>query len=381
MTKGRIAIVACMIVGLLGGYSYAGSAPMVIGIAESAGFCGAHDGPLPKATEPAEPTLTPTSSGPAEPTPTPTPIEPTKTPTPTITVTVAPTETPTITPTLTPVPEPPVGNIDEVEKYAWNEIGGWYDLRPYYGGVTVTDNGLYGYAWQENVGWIRMGSSDSPPYTNTDWMDWGVNNDGYGNLSGYAWSENAGWINFASKDSQVKIDAWGNFDGYAWSENAGWISLASNGPVYYGVKTGWLPLYPSPTPTSTPGAQVLTLIPSSTVVNTGDLLAIYLTVKEAIADGRKLAAYIVVQTPGGGWMSFVPEKGGGFELAQGIKPASSSMQIPVLEAKIFSSTIGAGLARGDYWFAAAIFHAGDPITFDNWRSIALYYSETIVTRQ
>jgi len=205
-------------------------------------------------------------------------------------------------------------------------------------------------------------------------MNWGVNSDEYGNLSGYAWSENAGWINFASKDSQVKIDAWGNFDGYAWSENAGWISLASNGPVYYGVKTGWLPL-----PTPTPAPEVLEFIPSATTVNTGDLLTMYLSVKKTVADGRKLAAYILVQLPGGGWMSFVPKQGGGFELVNGIKPAALSMQIPPLEARIFRGLIGPGLARGNYWFGAAIFHVGDPITLDNWRSIALYYSETTVT--
>jgi len=89
----------------------------------------------------------------------------------------------------------------------------------------------------------------------------------------------------------------------------------------------------------------------------------------------------VVQTPGGGWMSFVPKKGGGFELAQGIRPAATSMQILVLDAKIFSSTVGAGLAKGDYWFCAAIFKAGSPITLDNWRSQAVYYSEAVVTRQ
>jgi len=292
--------------------------------------------------------------------------------------TETPTETPTVTPTIAATPVPPKGNIDESDKYAWNELGGWYDLRPYYGGVTVTADGLYGYAWQENVGWIKLGADENPPYANTDWMNWGVNNDGFGNLSGYAWSENAGWINFNPIDSQVKIDAWGNFDGYAWSENAGWISLASSGEVYYGVGTEWLP---PPAPTPTPETQVLNLTPSSTVVDTGDLLTIYLSVKEAIGDGDKLTAYIVVQTPGGGWMSFVPKKGGGFELAQGIRPAATSMQIPVLDAKIFSSTVGAGLAKGDYWFCAAIFHAGNPITFDNWRSQAVYYSEAIITRR
>lgn len=54
-------------------------------------------------------------------------------------------------------------------------------------------------------------------------------------LSGYAWSENVGWIKFAEPggslyDGGVKLQ--GNFlIGYAWSENVGWVVF---GPAYEG---------------------------------------------------------------------------------------------------------------------------------------------------
>jgi hypothetical protein len=180
------------------------------------------------------PTLTPTS------TPTQTPTNtPTLTPTITRTPTQTPTQTPTPTPTITPTPAPGTGNIDWNNKWAWGDKVGWYNYRPTGGGATVTNTGLYGYIFHENVGWIKLSYSDTPPYGNTTATNWGVNNDGNGNLSGYGWSEIAGWINFHPTHSQVVIDSSGNFSGYAWSENAGWIHFGSTSPVSYKVKTAW----------------------------------------------------------------------------------------------------------------------------------------------
>jgi uncharacterized repeat protein (TIGR02543 family) len=119
------------------------------------------------------------------------------------------------------------GNIDTTDKYAWSENSGWVNFNDANGGVTVYDDHLEGYAWAENIGWVRLGTYTSGgihTYANTSQTDYGVNNDGAGNLSGYAWSETAGWINFNPSDSQVTIDAsTGDFDGYAWAENVGWI--------------------------------------------------------------------------------------------------------------------------------------------------------------
>jgi len=94
---------------------------------------------------------------------------------------------------------------------------------------------LPGYAWGENIGWIRLGSYDgggSHTYANTSATDYGVNRDAHGNLSGYAWGSNMGWINF-NPSGGVTIDPdTGHFDGYAWGENIGWIHFKGPG---YGV--------------------------------------------------------------------------------------------------------------------------------------------------
>ena len=66
--------------------------------------------------------------------------------------------------------------------------------------MTVYSDHLEGYAWSENMGWIRLGAytgGGNHTYTNTSTTTYGVNNNGAGNLSGYAWSTNVGWINFA----------------------------------------------------------------------------------------------------------------------------------------------------------------------------------------
>ena len=125
------------------------------------------------------------------------------------------------------------GNIDTTNKYAWGENSGWQNWRPTHGGATVTTTGVYGYIWLENVGWIKLAYDSNPPYENTSNTDWGVNNDGSGNLSGYAWSENAGWINFHPTHSQVTINtSTGEFDGYGWSENLGWVHFKKASPAY-----------------------------------------------------------------------------------------------------------------------------------------------------
>lgn len=50
-----------------------------------------------------------------------------------------------------------------------------------------------------------------------------------GNVSGYAWSENIGWIKFSGPNYGVNINpVTGNFSGYGWSSNIGWVNF--NGP-------------------------------------------------------------------------------------------------------------------------------------------------------
>ena len=127
-------------------------------------------------------------------------------------------------------------NIDPADKNAWSSQTGWVNASPTHGGLTVVADGengyLSGFAWSENVGWIKLGAGVGP-YANTGAGDWGVNMDASGNLSGYAWSSHAGWINFHSTHSQVSIDTdTGRFDGYGWGENIGWIHFKGITPAY-----------------------------------------------------------------------------------------------------------------------------------------------------
>jgi len=131
---------------------------------------------------------------------------------------------------------PPAGQEDH--KWSWGENIGWQNWAPTHGGGgMVYDDCLYGYVWAENVGWIKLGTSTDACQTGTakgyendsnsidddgDGIvdDWGVHNDGDGNLSGYGWGENIGWINFNPTHSQVVIDSSGHFSGYAWQRTS-----------------------------------------------------------------------------------------------------------------------------------------------------------------
>lgn len=138
-------------------------------------------------------------------------------------------------------------NIDPVDKFAWSEIAGWLNFDTSHSGVHVYSDHLEGFAWAENIGWIKLGAytGGSPhTYANTTSTDWGVNNDGAGNLSGYAWSEVAGWINFTGVTVNPST---GVFSGYAWGENIGFIHLAASGPPAYGVRASLAALASIPT--------------------------------------------------------------------------------------------------------------------------------------
>ncbi|MCP4710029.1 MAG: hypothetical protein GY869_15505 [Planctomycetes bacterium] len=128
------------------------------------------------------------------------------------------------------------GNIDEIDKWVWSTNAGWINFDPEYGGVTVYNDHLEGYAWGENIGCIRMGTYTGGfphTYTNTTKTDYGVNRDSSGNLSGYAWSTNVGWIKF--DPSKATMDSTGVFSGYAWGESVGWIHLNKTTDPAYGV--------------------------------------------------------------------------------------------------------------------------------------------------
>ncbi len=134
-------------------------------------------------------------------------------------------------------------NIDpdsDGSQYAWCENVGWLNLEPEGdggSGVDVDEFELTGYIWGENIGWISLSCTNT---SSCGTADFGVENDGNGNLSGYAWSENEGWINFAPTGGGVYIDACGDFNGLAWGENIGWISFRSDGDFPFRVTASWV---------------------------------------------------------------------------------------------------------------------------------------------
>jgi hypothetical protein len=121
--------------------------------------------------------------------------------------------------------------IDLVNRYAYAANLGWADW------VADTNNGAVigefvcsGSLYAANVGWINLGSgspANGIQYHNLGVGDFGVNNDGLGNLRGYAYGANIGWINFESTGAP-KVDlATGKLSGSAYSANCGWLTLSN----------------------------------------------------------------------------------------------------------------------------------------------------------
>jgi len=129
--------------------------------------------------------------------------------------------------------------IDPFNEYAYGANLGWLDWS---GGSGQTATGVVigayvcsGYIYSANVGWINLGSgapANQIYYQNNSAADFGVNQDGLGNLSGYAYGANIGWITFEQAYGQPRINMInGNLSGSVWSANCGWISL-SNAVAY-----------------------------------------------------------------------------------------------------------------------------------------------------
>lgn len=125
--------------------------------------------------------------------------------------------------------------IDVVNRYAYGANIGWLDCQAdTNNGAVIGEYVCSGYLYSANIGWINLGSG-SPTngiyYQNLSANDFGVNQDGFGNLRGYAWSANVGWIDFETNGAP-KVDlVTGNLSGSIYSANCGWISL-SNATAY-----------------------------------------------------------------------------------------------------------------------------------------------------
>ena len=121
--------------------------------------------------------------------------------------------------------------IDPVNHFAYGANVGWIESRgDTNNGAVIGEYVCSGYLYSANVGWINLGNG-SPvnhiQYQNNSGSDFGVNNDGLGNLRGYAYGANIGWINFENTGAP-KVDLkTGKLSGYIYSANAGWISLSN----------------------------------------------------------------------------------------------------------------------------------------------------------
>jgi len=126
--------------------------------------------------------------------------------------------------------------IDAANKYAYAANLGWADWRgDINNGAVIGEYVCSGYLYSANAGWINLGSgtpTNGIYFQNLSATDFGVNQDGLGNLTGYAWGANIGWINFEQTYGEPKVDLFtGKLSGSVWSANGGWISL-SNAVAY-----------------------------------------------------------------------------------------------------------------------------------------------------
>jgi len=132
--------------------------------------------------------------------------------------------------------------IDSVNRYAWGANIGWINwVGDTNNGAVIGQYYCMGYLYAANVGWINLGGG-SPvngiQYQNNSASDFGVNQDGLGNLRGYAWGANIGWINFENTGAPSVNLRTGILSGYVWSANCGWISL-SNAVSYVQTDSLW----------------------------------------------------------------------------------------------------------------------------------------------
>ncbi len=119
--------------------------------------------------------------------------------------------------------------IDNANRYAYGANIGWLDARADgTNGAVIGEFVCSGYLYSANVGWINLGSgnpANTNQYQNNSATDFGVNNDGLGNLRGYAYGANIGWINFEANGAPTVDLSNGHLTGSVYSANCGWISL------------------------------------------------------------------------------------------------------------------------------------------------------------
>jgi hypothetical protein len=131
--------------------------------------------------------------------------------------------------------------IDPANRYAYGANLGWIDWGNTANGAVIGQYYCAGNLYVANAGWINLGGGaplDGIHYQNLSATDFGINNDGLGNLRGYAYGANIGWINFEANGAP-KVDLkTGKFSGSIYSANCGWISL-NNAVAFVQTDTLW----------------------------------------------------------------------------------------------------------------------------------------------
>jgi hypothetical protein len=125
--------------------------------------------------------------------------------------------------------------IDAANRFAYGANIGWMDWSgDINNGAVIGEYVCSGYIYAANVGWINLGNgapTNGIYYQNVSGNDFGVNNDGFGNLRGYAYGANIGWINFENTGAPKFDLKTGKLSGYVYSANCGWISLSNASAV------------------------------------------------------------------------------------------------------------------------------------------------------
>jgi hypothetical protein len=127
---------------------------------------------------------------------------------------------------------PAATTINSANRFAYGANIGWIDWRgDTNNGAVIGEYVCSGYIYSANVGWINLGNgspTNGIQYLNLAAADFGVNQDGLGNLRGYAYGANIGWINFENTGAPRVDLLSGKLSGYAYSANCGWISLSNS---------------------------------------------------------------------------------------------------------------------------------------------------------
>jgi hypothetical protein len=121
--------------------------------------------------------------------------------------------------------------INPANRHAFGANTGWIDWHADgINGAVIGEYVCSGYLYAANFGWVSLGSGhplDGIYYQNNSATDFGINQDGLGNLRGYAYSANVGWINFENTGAP-KVDLrTGRFSGLVYGANIGWINLSN----------------------------------------------------------------------------------------------------------------------------------------------------------